>query len=445
MPYICMANYANQFTLSATKEIPAGVLQITDLAPNVSQDNNPTNGPGQTRYLRTDGFQLALPDPQTGLIGAGPDNRAAYRGLAAYLVDRVEPGAGDVAEATLTLNGVLATDRVTVKGVFFEFAAGANDLVRAGTAGDPFIVGLGADDNAAAANLTLALNDAANVHVVMDALATLNVHTLATNVGAPSAVVLIQPEDGVGLVTGVTGDLAVTVSNSTRLQLDAATSTLGRLSRAFEKWDAAAVQAAWFAIQNAVDTGAALTAAAVDALLGAAVSADLGGGTIATSNSTGTLTELLQVLAGRSYSLPKGSLKFTAVTAPDEIHAWDATQRGSFTTPNVVFDSQMINGVWAPTGPWLKTGGSNSKPTFTGGDTVNNDIAGARSTYDTTAFQASVQNGQLAQYANGVTLFPDADVQAKVAPFLRSKQTRYSEQTGLRLVTVYDDDGTVLV
>ena len=56
-----------------------------------------------------------------------------------------------------------------------------------------------------------------------------------------------------------------------------------------------------------------------------------------------------------------------------------------------------------------------------------------------------MQNGQLARYAQGITLFPDADVQAHVAPTLLSKQSRQATLLSQRIVTVYDDDGTLLV
>jgi hypothetical protein len=137
----------------------------------------------------------------------------------------------DVPEATVTLNGVLAGDQLTVKGVFFEFQAGANNLAgKAGTALDPFLVGLGASDDDAAANLTTALNDAGDVAPVMDALAPLNGHTFATNVGAPSAVVLIQPEGLSGdLWRGSPGEFAITSSDGVRIVIDVAALAAGTL------------------------------------------------------------------------------------------------------------------------------------------------------------------------------------------------------------------------
>lgn len=136
-----------------------------------------------------------------------------------------------VPEATVTLNTVLAGDQLVIKGIFFEFAAGVNDLVgKAGNGGDPFIVGLGADDNAAAANLTLALNDNGDVAPAMDAVALLNTHTFATNVGAPSRVVLIQPEDaGAVLVAGDPVKFTITSSDPVTVTLDGAALAQGTL------------------------------------------------------------------------------------------------------------------------------------------------------------------------------------------------------------------------
>lgn len=439
MPFICLAN-AN---------VPNGVLQITDLYPNVSQNNNPTNPPGQSRYLRRVSTDIPAVNQTSGNVEGSPAQRsqANFDGVGAYLLDRVEPGADYTAEATITLNGVQAGDQIVIKGLYFEFFVGANDLVgRAGTVGDPFRVGLGAGDNAAAANLTLALDDAGDVGPALDAVAPLNVHTVATNVGAPSAVVLIQPEDNLAaLVKGPDGDLSITTSNQTRVALDADALAVSRFVRTVESWDTTSLQAAVTAIQNRVDNGQALVITDVDTALGTAVGSDLSGATIANSNSTGTLTELLQVLAGRTYRVSAGGSKFTAATAPDTVRIWDATQRGSFTEASTVYDTQFDGGEWTPTNPWIKNGGANAKPQFSGGDTVNTDVAGARNTYDSTHFQASVQNGQLAQFAAGVTLFPDADVQARVAPTLVSKQSRQASLTGQRLVTVYDDDGSLLV
>ena len=136
-----------------------------------------------------------------------------------------------VPEATVTLATVGVGDQLIVKGVYFQFAAGANNLAgKAGTAGDPFLVGLGGGDNDAAANLTLALNDAGDVAPVMDALAPLNTRTFATNTGAPSAVVVIQPEDvGGDLIPGSSAAFAISTPDDPRVSLDVDSAAAGTL------------------------------------------------------------------------------------------------------------------------------------------------------------------------------------------------------------------------
>jgi hypothetical protein len=438
MPYICLAN-AN---------VPNGVLQITDLWPNVSLDSTPDTPPAQTRYLRRPVRHTPIVDDVSGLVVGVPAerNKLFFEGVGAYLLDHVDPGANYVARATVTLTGVAALDVIIIKGIYFRFAAGANDLVgKAGSVGNPFLVGLGANDAAAATNLIAALNDNGDVAPALNAVATLNVHTNGTAGGAAN-IVVIQPET-TALVKGPTGQLTITTSNGTRLALDTASLALGRLTRTVERWDSVSLPAAIDAIQNRVDGGLSLTLAAIDTALGTAVGSDLSGATVTGSNSNGTLTELLQILAGRTYRIPAGAAKFTAATAPDKVSVWSATQRGSFTVASTVFGGQMSDGVWAPSAPWVKNGGlpGGNRPTFTGGDVINNDVGPARRTDDSSALQASIQNGQLAHYSSGVTLFPSAAVQAHVAPTLASKQIRQAALLNQRLVAVYDDDGSLLV
>jgi len=134
-----------------------------------------------------------------------------------------------VPQAEVTLTGVLAGDQITIKGLIFEFAAGANAL--GGTTGQPaneFIVGLGAGDAAAAANLVLALNDAADVGASLDAEAVLLLHTFAP--AAVGTTVTIQPEDGTpALVPGNIGAFAISTSDAGRLALDADSLAAGAL------------------------------------------------------------------------------------------------------------------------------------------------------------------------------------------------------------------------
>jgi len=165
----------------------------------------------------------------TGSVSIGPEDwiyqRAQeQRGLAALFF-------AGVPESIVTLAAVAATDVLIIKGVYFEFQAGANNLAgHAGTLLDPFLVGLGVGDNAAAANLTAALNDNGDVAPAMDLIAPLAAHTFATNVTPPSAVVAVQPENGTpALIGGSVAAFTVTTPDAPRIALDADTLLWGTL------------------------------------------------------------------------------------------------------------------------------------------------------------------------------------------------------------------------
>jgi len=136
-----------------------------------------------------------------------------------------------IPETTVTLAAVGAGDELVIKGLIFQFQAGANNIAgRTGVPADEFIIGLGAGDNDAAANLTAALNDAADVGAQLDLAAPAGYHTFATNPGAPSAVVVIQPEDGTpALVPGSVAAFTITTADAPRIALDAASVAAGTL------------------------------------------------------------------------------------------------------------------------------------------------------------------------------------------------------------------------
>lgn len=78
MPYICLRR----------TDIQSGVLQLLDLWPNTSLRNAAIDPPGQTKYVS---FR---PQNDTVDTGAGPTftTVAAYKGVAAYLIDNVVKG-----------------------------------------------------------------------------------------------------------------------------------------------------------------------------------------------------------------------------------------------------------------------------------------------------------------------------------------------------------------
>lgn len=95
MPFICQRR----------TDIPDGVLQVLDLRPNTSQRNLIYEPPGQTKYVNR-----AVTDTVV-TSGAGPIvTVAAYEGLAAYLIDRVENtgGGGSPALTAAEANSIAA-------------------------------------------------------------------------------------------------------------------------------------------------------------------------------------------------------------------------------------------------------------------------------------------------------------------------------------------------
>jgi len=84
-------------------DIPEGTLQVLDLQPNKSQKSLVYEPPAQTHYL-----SFRPQNDTIVLTGAGPINTvAAYNGLAAYLVDRVEnTGGGAIALTAAEANAI---------------------------------------------------------------------------------------------------------------------------------------------------------------------------------------------------------------------------------------------------------------------------------------------------------------------------------------------------
>jgi len=86
MPYICMRR----------TDIPEGILQVLDLWPNTSLRNPVIDPPGQTKYVSF------VPQNDTVETDGGRVTLAAYRGLAAYLLDNVVSGGLGVGTGALS-------------------------------------------------------------------------------------------------------------------------------------------------------------------------------------------------------------------------------------------------------------------------------------------------------------------------------------------------------
>lgn len=85
MPYIVMKR----------DDIPAGILQVLDLDPNVSQQNLIYDPPGQTKYLSP------IQNDLVALSGAGTiRTHGVAHGLAAWFVTNIDDGGGTALTAT---------------------------------------------------------------------------------------------------------------------------------------------------------------------------------------------------------------------------------------------------------------------------------------------------------------------------------------------------------
>ena len=233
----------------------------------------------------------------------------------------------------------------------------------------------------------------------------------ATNVGGTSAVVTATAD-----TAGSDGAMLLIASAAARTVLSA-----NAMAKTMNTWTAALLNASAAAVQALVDAGTAATVTTINAAMNAIVG--VSGISIATGHSS--LADILSILAGRVYQVTVPILKETRTG-----FFWRTAADGGFTTPNTVYDTHMVDGEWSPVA--------------IGGDVVNNEIGGIRSTYNSTHLQTSILTGQLGQYAAGVTLFPDPEVQHWVGDFFR-RTGRQAPLLNQRVVTVYDDDGALLV
>ena len=183
-------------------------------------------------------------------------------------------------------------------------------------------------------------------------------------------------------------------------------------------WSVADLATGAAALLAEVDAGNPLTTVAVTAALTAALGAAVGFGV---GGTTAVLTELLSILAGRGYVLPAGFIKLVG-------GAWDAVQRGAFTTNVLHFGTTWQDG--------------EIRPAAIGGDPVAVETKPIRHTYDSTHFQVSLGQGHLATFQAGVTLFPDSDLVGHY-PWLMQGANQHPQVNNARVVTVYNDDGTL--
>lgn len=392
MPYICLTNAS----------VPDGTLQILDLLPNASLRVPAYDPPAQSRYVNyAENETLILPTAGKTLYDT--------KGLAAYLVDNIEPGGLFYGTADITLGVTLEDDTITLGGVVFT----ATDTFPADPALQEFLsdTGSGSDKAVAAQSLIDAVNDSATQALLLAAGSTVTA-TAGGSLGAGD-VTLTADE------LGQTGSLTLVTSAPTLITLSD-----DHLARTFEKFTATQINALATAILARMVAAQALTSTDLNTLINA--QAGVSGCSIASAMSTLTVPNLLSLLSGRGYTLPKNSVIY------DSYNAYHSAPAGSFTHAQKKNDTNFLGGEYYPTTP--------------GGDTVYEENKGIRSTYYTDSFYISIDQGTLAKYASGdVTLWPISETTTPTFPWTyMGGLHNYSSVTG-RVITVYGDDGSVLV
>lgn len=370
-----------------TQNIPDGTVQITDLLPNVSTRNATTDGPGQNRYVNR---------VQNEDVRFGSKTANAAKGLKAYLLDRVVPGGNAAPSLTVTLNAPQAGAELNLYGVVFAYNAA------------PTITSQEWSD---ATSLAAAINHATAQALFEAAFDT--GHWLTAAVVGPDVV--------------VSANTTATVIPNAYPALDVSASPTGEVDVSSDrvlltgggKWSHANVTTAASNLIARCDAGQSLMVSDVNTVL-AAVVANTALGTQAGGNSS--LSEILSILSGREFYLPAGSEVYNSSDVKVSNH-------GSFTRANVQNGTIMVNGEY--------------RPSTIGGDVVQVERKPVRPTVQSSSFQLSLVGGVLKHFTEGVTLFPDSDV-VPPTPWTYQSNSALVNLTNRRLVTVYDDDGSLL-
>lgn len=253
-------------------DIPAGTLQVLDLLPNSSQRNPAVDAPGQTRYVN--------PVLNDAVVARGTTPRFLYRqaqGLAAWIITNVAATPYTQATGTITIAGgnLSDGDYVVVGGIrliarssplhAFEFLIGSSNLQTA-------------------SNLQIAFSRTEN------GFANLAYATVATNVVTLHALPIGDDGNAITL-TKVGANIAV--SGAT---LAGGVST-NAITTANANTIAANILANLVRYGNLTAPAVAATLAAVNAQIAAIV----GGASITSTQHV----EVLDILAGRRYIVPK--------------------------------------------------------------------------------------------------------------------------------------------
>ena len=270
MPYILMKR----------SDVPDGTLQILDLQPNTSQRNPTYQTAGQTKYIK--GVTRATPSLST--VGGVVTFNTETSGLEAWFLTHVTDGAAAAATGTVTVAAAAALDTFTIPTTP-AFTLAAVNAPRTPGGLDFEDVASAGSDILSADSLVAAINDAAN-WVAAGATKTVT----ADNAGGTSAVVTLTAD-----ADGTIYNYVLTSSTGVRL---AVVPMAGGL-------DANSLTSAE-AVQDVTDILGLLNygaAGAAGALTLAATNGALTTGTI----SAGQLPDILDILAGRTYTVPAGT------------------------------------------------------------------------------------------------------------------------------------------
>jgi len=266
MPYIIMKR----------DDIPAATLQVLDLEPNTSQRNLVVDAPGQTKYVNP-----VQNDAVVSYVNGAGDTLVLrdYYGLAAWFLTNVTDGAGAVAtgDFTVTTNPV-AGDAVTVNAT--SVGGPSVTLTYSATPSSIYQVQIGASIDASANNLVGVINNPAVglAPYVAASFGAGGVATLdAVQEGSAGNGILLTDNTGNITTTVMAGGVDSAALTAAQANTDAA-DVLGLL--AYGDLTSAAGVLTLAAINGALTTGA-ITAAQLD--------------------------EVLDVLAGRVYFVPKNT------------------------------------------------------------------------------------------------------------------------------------------
>lgn len=374
MPFLCITN----------QNIPAGVLQVLDLSPNESQLNPSIDGPGQTKYVDP---------PVTGSLrtvqrATALDSSEALSGLTAYVVDRVQPCSEHPSSLAVLITwaagaAMSAGDTITIgvagNDVGVLTAANATD-----NNANPLLVTFDAQGSAdvVAGVLDTLIGNAGNLKTALDAALvnaglTAGAITTAVTAGNPQATILTitvtyDPADGtecnfasqvtVSFGGGIAG-LEDRIDAGYNTPANAQTPEAGnlpdigafpdfRLTRPLESWGATpGVGSARFLagqILDCVASGEGLSAVAMNNMATWAAGSIAAASTFfvadASSQSSGTLADVLSIVSGRGFEIPADSrLYLTSVVAGTNAQRFDNTERGSFSRQVTVSRSVQGN------------------------------------------------------------------------------------------------------